>query len=599
MLPMRSLTFFILGALAACGGGGSSSASAPPAAAGLTEIGGIQGVGAASPVAGATVTLEAVVTGDFQDNDSDTSRNLGGFYVQGAPDGDPSTSDGIFVFDGVTPATDVQPGDIVTVTGTVKEFFGETQLEAGSVTITGSGAVQPTAISLPADDLERYEGMLVEFPQTLTVSQLRNFERFGEMLLSEGGRQYAFVNLNAPNVDGYAAHIDSVYARRIMLDDGRRDQNPGGTTNVRAGDEISGLTGVLRYARGSGDAGTETWRLMPTVDPVFVTANPRPGAPQVGGETKVATFNVDKFFTTIDDGQSGCGPAGIGSCRGADSALELDRQLAKIVTAMVMMDADIFAMVEVENNPSASLAAIVNALNEGTGSGWNFVNSGTIGDDAIKVGFIYDSGTVAPVGDFAILDGGVDPRFNDSRNRPVLAQTFDSVPGGERLTVLALHLKSKGSNCDNDGDPDIGDGQGNCSATRSLAAAAIIDWIATDPTGSGDPDFLVIGDFNAHTQGDAMTRFEVAGYANLGATVIGDTAYSFEFDGQFGTLDHAVASPALAAQAVDAVEWHINADEARLQDYNLEFGRDPGIFNPDSPHRASDHDPLIVGFDLD
>ena len=70
-------------------------------------------------------------------------------------------------------------------------------------------------------------------------------------------------------------------------------------------------------------------------------------------------------------------------------------------------------------------------------------------------------------------------------------------------------------------------------------------------------------------------------------------------DGQFGTLDHAVATASLTAQVVDAVEWHINADEAPLHDYNLEFGRDPGIFDAASPHRASDHDPLIVGIDLD
>ena len=108
----------------------------------------------------------------------------------------------------------------------------------------------------------------------------------------------------------------------------------------------------------------------------------------------------------------------------------------------------------------------------------------------------------------------------------------------------------------------------------------------------------MIGDFNTYTQGDAMTRFETASYANLGAKMIGDKAYSFEFDGQFGTLDHAVASPSLAPQAVDAIEWHINADEARLHDYNLEFGRDPDIFDPASPHRASDHDPLIIGIDL-
>ena len=597
---MRSLPFLILGALAACSGGGTSSASTPTAPAGLTAIGSIQGSGAASPLAGDTVTLNAVVTGDFQDNDSDTSRNLGGFYVQGAADGDPATSDGIFVFDGVAPAIDVKPGDVVSVTGTLKEFFGETQVEADAVTVTGSGAVQPTAVDLPLDDFERYEGMLVVFPQTLTVSQLRNLERFGEIRLSEGGRQYAYTNRNGPSVAGFSQHLDDVAARRVTLDDGRRDQNPGTVRNVRNGDEVTGLTGVVRYSRGSGEFGIETYRLMPTIDPPFVSANPRPGAPQVGGAIKVATFNANNFFSTIDSGQDNCGPGRNASCRGADSALELQRQLGKIVTVMQMMDADVVALVELENNASASLEAIVDALNAAAGrSSWNYVDAGTIGDDTIKVGFVYKPGTVLPAGAPAVLDSSIDPRFDDSRNRPVLAQTFDTASGGERLTVLALHLKSKGSNCDLAGDPDLGDGQGNCSATRALASAAIIDWIATDPTGSGDPDFLVIGDFNSHTQGDAMTRFETAGYTNVGAALIGDSAYSFEFDGQFGSLDHAVATASLAGQVVDAAEWHINADEAPLHDYNLEFGRDPRIFDATSPHRASDHDPLIVGIDLD
>lgn len=588
----------MFGALAACGGGGDLSASPAPNP-DLTAIGGIQGAGNASPVVDQAVTIEAIVTGDFQDNDSDNNRNLGGFYVQGATDGNPATSDGIFVFDGNSPATDVNPGDVVRVEGTVKEYYGETQVAAESVTVIGTGSVQPAAVTLPAADLERYEGMLLEFPQTLTVSQLRNFERFGEILLSEGGRKYTFTNLNPPGVDEYARHVEDVEARRILLDDGRRSQNPGTVSNVRNGDEVTGLVGVVRYSRGSGQYGDETYRLMPTAEPPIVTANPRPGAPQVDGALKVATFNVNNFFSTIDSGQDQCGPAASSSCRGADSALELERQLAKIITVMTMMDADIVAMVELENNARASLTAITGALNAtASDASWSYVDAGTLGSSAIKVGFVYKSGAAAAIGDPAVLDNSVDPRFDDSRNRPVLAQTFDTIAGGGRLTVLALHLKSKGSNCDLAGDPDVGDGQGNCSSTRSLAAAAIIDWIATDPTDSGDPDFLLIGDFNAYTQGDAMTRFETAAYTNIGATMIGDTAYSFEFDGQFGTLDHAVASPSLAEQSVDAVEWHINADEARLHDYNLEFGRDPDIFDPASPHRASDHDPLIIGIDL-
>ena len=63
-------------------------------------------------------------------------------------------------------------------------------------------------------------------------------------------------------------------------------------------------------------------------------------------------------------------------------------------------------------------------------------------------------------------------------------------------------------------------------------------------------------------------------------------------------LDHALASPGLAAQVSDVIEWHINADEAPLYDYNLDFGRDPALFDADAPWRAADHDPLLIGLTL-
>ena len=143
--------------------------------------------------------ISGVVTGDFQDNDADDTNELGGFYVQQEmPDTDPITSDGIFVFDGNSPATDVSVGDRVTVQGTVNEYFGETQITAPTVTVVGSGTIQATDVSLPASgttsngdgeliaDFERYEGMLLRFPQTLSISDLRNLERFGAIGLSQG-----------------------------------------------------------------------------------------------------------------------------------------------------------------------------------------------------------------------------------------------------------------------------------------------------------------------------------------------------------------------------------------------------------------------------
>ena len=163
-------------------------------------------------------------------------------------------------------------------------------------------------------------------------------------------------------------------------------------------------------------------------------------------------------------------------------------------------------LLEIENNVNDdAVIDLVNGLNAAYGSSvYDYVATGTIGTDAIKVALIYKPASVSLVGGYAILDSSVDPRFIDTKNRPALAQTFmDSSTGGV-FTVAVNHLKSKGSACDDVGDPDTGDGAGNCNLTRKAAAEALVDWLATDPTGSGDADFLIIGDLNSYDKEDPI-----------------------------------------------------------------------------------------------
>ena len=599
-----------------------------PSTAPLTFIHAIQGAGASSPLTGSSVRIEGIVTGDFQDGDADTTRNLRGFYVQeeaADSDNDAATSDGIFVFETAL-ITDVNVGDKVAVTGTVAEFFGETQVAASAVTITGTGTVAPTLVTLPvasailnADneyiaDLENVEGMLVEFAGPLNVTEMFNLDRFGEMRLAAGGRLFQFTNASFPDVAGFDQHLQDIARRNVFLDDGLTVQNPDpiryptpdGLPNatgaaVRMDDLVAGLVGNVRFSRGSGGSGDEAYRLMPIGEPTFTPNNLRPSQPDpVGGTLRVASFNVLNYFTTIDDGVNDiCGPSMTFECRGADSQIELDRQTAKLVNALLGLDADIVGLIELENNPSQSLADLVAAANAAAGSSlYDYVDTGFIGGDAIKVGFIYKPTTVTATGPFAVLDSSIDPTFIDTKNRPVLAQTFVENDSGEALTVAVNHLKSKGSACDDVGDPNANDGQGNCNGTRTTAAIAQANWLATDPTGSGDPDFLIIGDLNAYLLEDPLTALENLGYENLLKTFVGPNAYGFVFDGQAGALDHALATPELAAQVTGVTEWHINADEADAIDYNLNFGRNPAIFDGTIPFRASDHDPVLVGLAL-
>ena len=292
-------------------------------------------------------------------------------------------------------------------------------------------------------------------------------------------------------------------------------------------------------------------------------------APAVGGTLKVAGANLLNYFTTLTSAGAVCGPAGGLDCRGADTPAEFARQRAKLVAELSDLDADIVGLMELENNASAAIQDLVSGLNDALGAGtYAYIDTGTIGTDAIRVALIYKPATVTPLGAYAILDSSVDPNFIDTKNRPTLAQTFEQNSNGARFTVAVNHLKSKGSACNDVGDPDANDGQGNCNGTRTAAAQSLVDWLATDPTGSGDPDFLIIGDLNSYAQEDPITAIKSAGYTNLIDAHLGAGGYSYVFDGQTGYLDHALSNPTLTPQVTGVAEWHNNADEPVALDYN-------------------------------
>jgi uncharacterized protein len=570
-----------------------------------TPIHAIQGSGLTSPMNGATnVVIEGIVTGDYQAGDQ-----LGGFFVQeedGDADADPATSEGIFVFNSASP---VSAGDKVRVRGTVTEFLtsGVTLTEltnVSSVTVCGFGnSVTPATVLLPVaslTDWERYEGMLVSIPQDLTVTDTFTLGRFGEVGLSVGGRLLNPTNVATPGAAAIARQ-DLNDRSRILLDDANGQQNidptrypaPGlsASNTLRLGYKVGGLTGVLEQRFG-------LYRVQPVGPISFSADNQRAATPDpVGGNLKVASFNVLNYFNGNAVG------GGFPTPRGANTAAEFARQRAKIISAITTVNADVVGLMEIENDPTPNSAIedLVGGLNAATAPGtYAFINTGVVGTDEIRVAIIYRPATVTPVGPHAILNSSVDPLFIDTKNRPTLAQTFKQNTTGAKFTVVVNHLKSKGSDCNDVGDPDTGDGQGNCNQTRTKAATALVNWLATDPTGSGDPDFLIIGDLNSYAMEDPITVILNAGYTNLAGAFIGAQAYSYNFDGQSGYIDHALASASLASQVTGATEWHINADEPVVLDYNVEFktANQVNTFYDPGPYRASDHDPVIVGLNL-
>ena len=493
----------------------------------------------------------------------------------------------------------------------------------------------PASISLPAitgtdeeGTLENVEGMLITFTTNLVVSEYFELARYGQLVLSADERVDQFTDANEPSVAGYATFLTQLEQSRIILDDDTNIQNdatsvgpdepyfwprPGlsNTNVIRGGDSIDNLTGIMHWSF-SGQSGTDAWRIRPVEEAftyAFTQNNQRQANPEnVDGTLKVASFNVLNYFTTLNS-------------RGANSTVELERQRAKIAAAICNMNADVVGLIEIENNGLTALDDLLNGvsgINEVcSDANYVAVDAGVIGTDEITVAFIYNTDTVNLEGDFAILDSSVDPRFNDNKNRPALAQTFKQISNNGLITVVVNHLKSKGSSCDDVGDPNTNDGSGNCNETRTQAAAAMVDWLETDPTESGDTDFLIIGDLNSYKNETPIDAIKLGAddtpdtaddYTNLIETYQGIEAYSYVFDGQLGYLDYALSSSSLTPKIKGTTVWHINADEVNLFDYNdaiqdageASFERESNVLPIYEPNafRASDHDPVLIGIDL-
>ena len=159
------------------------------------------------------------------------------------------------------------------------------------------------------------------------------------------------------------------------------------------------------------------------------------------------------------------------------------------------------------------------------------------------------------------------------------------------------HFKSKGSACD---DPDELDGQGNCNQVRVHSANLLTAWLETDPTGTGSPDVLIIGDLNSYAKEDPITAIKNSGYTDLIDAFQGGQAYSYCFDSQWGYLYHALGSASLTSRITGVAPYHINADEPSVLDYNMEFKTANQLISLYQPNefRTADHDPILIGLNL-
>ncbi len=580
----------------------------------VTPISAVQGSGSASPLAGQKVVVNGIVTAVFE--------KLDGFFMQQAePDEDENTSEGIFIYD---PARLFKglPGAFVQVIGEVAEFKSTrsslTQLKNISnilILSENNTLPDPVTVYLPQENWEKYEGMRVKVKAAqgpLVVTELYQLGRFGQLTIcatgpenqtGTDGRLDQFTQFNSPDPEHYKTYLAETQKRKIILDDGSGVRNPSylpfGREGkpfdmyhaVRGGDEVKEIIGIV-------DDRFDDFRIQPTETVWFTPASQRKYTPpRIPGKRtlRVAAFNVLNYFN--GDGQGG----GFPTERGATTAEELKRQQDKTVNVILASGADVVSLMEIENDGFGEYSAIqtlIRALNLASGNKREFVacaleNRGT---DVITSAILYDAQKITPVGQTVSMPDGYGYAAFDSARRKPIVQTFREHRSNQEFTLVAVHFKSKGLQSPGEGNADKGDGQGRNNQMRVQQAEDLINWLQSRPTGTEDPDYLLMGDFNSYAMEDPLVQLDAYGYKNLFAP----SSYSYVYDGYWGALDHALASPSLTDQVIKAVKWHINSEEAPVLDYNTEFKTpeqveryyDPSVF------RSSDHDPLIIGLRL-
>ncbi|MES2477931.1 MAG: ExeM/NucH family extracellular endonuclease [Bacteroidota bacterium] len=559
--------------------------------------------------------VEGIITGRFP------FLSPAGFYLQEEDvdtDADSNTSEGIYVISDTT----LDIGDKVrilgdTYEGTLAPSYNQACISPQEIILISKGNPMPRArdIKLPLgskSDLERYEGMLLHFTDTLTVSNNSNLGKYGEITIAQGGLLYQPSQIIDPNdtvSSGVNASgksnvslIDSIIKqndlRSFLLDDGRAsavsilpyvDAN----NTLRVGSTLDSLWGIMTFA-------FDEYRLQPVdISKVKIKHQVRPGVPFIGADAniKVASFNVLNYFN--GDGLGG----GFPTTRGANSLAEFTRQRDKIINAIIELNADVLGLIEIENDGIGSNSAIqnlVNGVNAYLGAEtYSIINDGDtmqqFSKDEIRCGIIYKSKILDTVG-AAVL--GSDTVFN----RPPLAQAFKVKSSDSVFVFVINHFKSKSCEESKGVDKDQADGQGCYNDKRRRQAAALVSFINNEVIPKSKTNrILCMGDYNSYYEEDPLDTIRSGGLI-----VLSDfRSYSYLYQGQIGSLDNAIVTRELLPFITGVEKWNINSTEPSYLDYEDDIddgGSDLTNFwsflYSDVSFRCSDHDPVLVGLRL-
>jgi predicted extracellular nuclease len=250
-------------------------------------------------------------------------------------------------------------------------------------------------------------------------------------------------------------------------------------------------------------------------------------------------------------------------------------QTEKITKAFVHMNADIYALCEIQKGDSAP-QMLVNALNKYVKKErYAYVSQGWENGDTISCGYIYRVDKVCPYGDLQYA-------YHDTKNHyhyRLVACGFEELSSGERFVLNINHLRSKRG---------TGDESNSKRMVNVDSLLVMLDKIEKEQL-FGDKDILLVGDYNCYSQEQPIQTLVQAGYEDV-LMQYDSTGYSYVYHSEAGYLDRAFASPTMAAQVKAVHPYHLNTDYFYSRGYKRRL--DKTMF------RYADHDPILISIQL-
>ncbi|WP_448245208.1 lamin tail domain-containing protein [Pseudoxanthomonas mexicana] len=597
----------------------------PPLALTIAQI---QGNGLLSPHNGKRVVTEGIVTAIKFNN---------GFFLQAAnDDGDPATSDAVFVFTSSAPPATAAVGNRVRVTGTVEEYtpssnphqLAITEIVTPTVEVLETGLALPAAIELTAAELspdalpgtlERLEGMRVSVAQSVVIAPSGgSIDENDALSFSDGVFHVALPGVARPFREAGIGVMDAITLpagknpprfdtnqERLMVRS--RGQVGAQPLSVDTGAEVAGLLGVLDYFAG-------TWALLPDVaTPPTVSGGRLPEAvndPRYD-EVTVGSFNLLRLFDEVNDSN--------GAVTLTPEAL--DKRLAKAALAICdyLKTPDILGAVEVEN--LRVLQLLSERIDATCAARPGYVPYLQPGNDVggINVGFLVSSRLTADgVARVEVLDvaqfgkettlanpNGTTSLLNDRPPLRLRARVHQDATSSYPLTVIVNHLRSLNDINDTlPGSSGWATGGERVRVKRGAQAVYLAQLVEEMQQANPDEKIVLVGDFNAFEfndgyvdvmgiiRGDAAPEDQVLTWMPSpltvplvdGSQLIADPAqrYSYSFEGNAQTLDHVLVNESLVMDAA------LRVDHARI---NADFGVD-NFGDATLAVRSSDHDPV-------